>query len=178
MQGQETCGTQIGGSYRGADSHSPSVCLHQLRQYLRVDELMGMEFVNQTSLPTSCVVLWSSYHPLDLPVSWAAWTEQLRNPHRVLERWGLLHLVLGCRAPNGQASRGFGGFLLLPVSLWYHLLMWAGLALWLTCVILGGIRLISVPSSEYSSGGWTQTPQETLPCSVWTFILIFWMAFS
>lgn len=111
------------GSYRGTDSHSPSVCLRQLRQCLRVDELMGMEFVDQTSLPTSCVVLCSSYRPLDLPVSLVAWTEQLRDPHRVLKRWGLLHLVLGHRAPNGQALRGFGGFLLLPVSVWHHLLM-------------------------------------------------------
>ena len=79
---------------------------------------MGMEFVDQTSLPTICVILC-----VDLPESWAAWTEQLRNPHWVLECWGLLHLVLGRRAPNGQASRGFGGFLLLPVSVWHHLLM-------------------------------------------------------
>lgn len=111
MQGQETCcGTQIGGSYRGADSHSPSLCLRQLTQCLRVDERMGAEFVDQTSLPTSCVILCSSCRFLDLPVSWAAWTEQLRNPHWVLERWGLLHLVLGRRAPMDRPRGVWGVF--------------------------------------------------------------------
>lgn len=50
---------------------------------------------------------------------------------------------------DGQAFEELWGFTLLPV--WQHLLLGAGLGLWLTRVILGGHPFVSVSSSSEHS---------------------------
>lgn len=55
----------------------------------------------------------------------------------------------GSQGPHGQAFEEPWGFTSLPVR--QHLLLSAGLGLWLTCVILGGHHFVSVSSSlEYN----------------------------